>query len=239
VYDYGVIERRGAYLVMERLHGATLRDEIRRSGFLDPGATADLFDQLLDGVAAAHAEGIVHRDLKPENIVIERRESGALAIKILDFGLAKFRPIDTELSNTALTEAGVVVGTFGYMAPEQLSGSAVDQRADIFAIGVILAEVLTGRRPFQRDTYSELLRAVLIDTYHLPGSSPEIQAIDALLQKCLAKRSEDRIASIPELRRELIPALRACPPLGAAAMAAGPNQGLSPTNREQATKTTK
>jgi len=214
VYDYGALEGGGAYLVMERVHGVTLRAEIDRLVALPPPMAAEWFEQLLDGVAAAHALGIVHRDLKPENVLAQRRNSGSLVVKILDFGLAKFQPFETEgPAQSTLTAAGMVIGTLGYMPPEQLQGRAVDRRCDIFALGVILAEMLTGRRPFQGETYGELVQAMLHEVYHLPGSSPEIRTLDALLQRCLAKEPKNRFASAEELRRNLIPVLRACPPL--------------------------
>ena len=213
VFDYGVLEGKGAYIIMERVHGETLRARLERNGRLQPSAAADLFEQLLDGVAAAHEQGIVHRDLKPENVLVQPAGHEGLSLKILDFGLAKFGPTESGVTATALTHAGMIVGTFGYMAPEQLSGAPVDTRTDIFAIGVMLAEVLTGRRPFGGKTQSELLRSVLLDPYHLPVSSPEILAVDAILQRCIAKRPDERIASVAWLRGELIPALRACPPL--------------------------
>ena len=214
VYDYDPIEGGGAYLVMERIHGVTLRAEIDRLGALPVSLAGEWFEQVLDGVAAAQAHGIVHRDLKPENVMGQRRNAGSLVVKILDFGLAKFRPL--EMAATApstLTARGILLGTAGYMAPEQLLGRDVDQRADIFAAGVMLIEMLTGRRPFQGESYGELMHAMLHDIYHLPGSSPEIQALDELLQRCLAKEPQDRFSSAEALRGELIPALRACPPL--------------------------
>ncbi len=212
-FDYGALEGEGSYLVMERIYGVTLREEIEHVGALQAAVAADWFEQLLDGVAEAHTQGIVHRDLKPENVLGQQQDSGSLVVKILDFGLAKFRPLDSTVTAT-LTASGVVVGTFGYMSPEQLLGKDVDERTDIFALGVMLVEVLTGRRPFEGDTYGELLRTVLLDTYHLVGSAPEIRALDELLQRCLAKEPRDRLASVATLRRELIPVLHACAPLG-------------------------
>lgn len=214
VYDYGALHGEGAYLVMERIHGRTLRAEMMRVGAIPPAAAADWFEQLLEGVAAAHAQGIVHRDLKPENVIGRHDDASRQTVKILDFGLAKFRPLDSATSGT-LTASGVVVGTFGYMAPEQLLGKDVDERTDIFALGVMLAEMLTGQRPFAGDTYAELLRAVLLDSYHLPRTSLQSRTLDQLLQRCLAKEPHDRPASMGELR-DIIPALRACPPLNAA-----------------------
>jgi serine/threonine-protein kinase len=150
----------------------------------------------------------VHRDLKPENVIGERSRGGALAVKILDFGLAKLRPLDVGAPATH-TISGVVVGTFGYMSPEQLLGRDVDERTDIFAIGVMVVEVVSGQRPFDGEGYYELLRAMLQDDYHLPGASRQARALDAVMQRCLAKHPQDRFASAAALRRELVPALRA------------------------------
>src|SRR5262245_66425449 len=102
------------------------------------------------------------------------------------------------------------MGTLGYMPPEQLQGGGVDRHGDRFDIGVILGQVLTGRRPFQGDNYGELSRALLHDAFHLPRSTPEAAVIDAILQRCLAKEARDRVSSAAELRRELIPSLREC-----------------------------
>jgi hypothetical protein len=213
VYDYGGLPAGGAYLVMERLQGSSLRTELTRRGAMSPALVADVFTPVLDGVAAAHEAGIVHRDLKPENILGEWQASPPRAIKILDFGLAKFRPLDDAVTRTAITVAGVVVGTLGYMSPEQLTGAESDHRTDIFALGVILVEMLTGRRPFQGATYAEMLNAVLRHEYHLPGAAPEIRAIDRIVQGCLAKKPDNRTASVTALKEELLSTLAVCPPL--------------------------
>ena len=209
VYDFGSLEGQGAYIVMERVSGATLRAELVRAGVLTPAAAAEWFEPLLDGLAAAHAQGIVHRDLKPEN-VIGRREGPRLAVKILDFGLAKFPAAELSASGT-LTAEGVVVGTRGYMSPEQLLGGDLDHRTDIFAVGVMLVEALTGRRPFEGDPHANLSRTLPDAGQYLPGSSPQARTLDALLQKCLARDPRERYASAAVLRDDLIPALRALP----------------------------
>jgi serine/threonine-protein kinase len=201
LYDFGELEGGGAYLVMERLHGATLRAEMKRVGVFSP---ADWFEQILAGLAAAHEHGVVHRDLKPENILGGRRASGFLAVKILDFGLAKSLPFATGTpASQSLTESGVVLGTLAYMAPEQFSGTDVDQRADLYAAGVVLVEMLTGHRPFED---SPSLRA----DYHLPPDFPNQPALDAVLQRCLATAPGGRFSSATELCGVLIPALRVC-----------------------------
>ena len=189
---------------MERLHGATLRAEMKRVGVFSPAETADWFEQILAGLSAAHEHGVVHRDFKPENILGGRRAFGSLAVKILDFGLAKNLPLATgTLASQSLTESGVVLGTMAYMAPEQFSRSDVDQRADLYAAGVVLVEMLTGHRPFGE---SLSLRA----DYHLPPDFPNQPASDAVLQRCLATAPGERFSSAAELHSALIPALRAC-----------------------------
>ena len=218
MHDYGVLAGEGAYLVMELIRGVTLRAEIDRVGPLSGPVAADWFAQLLDGLAAAHEAGVVHRDLKPENVIGQTRSSGAPAVKILDFGLAKLLPRETAATET-LTASGVVMGTFGYMSPEQLSGLNVDARSDIFAVSVMLLEVLTGRKPFRGDTYAELLAAVSQEQPHLPGSTPDIRALDTALQRGLAKDPRDRFASAAAAARELVPALRACASLNPPARA--------------------
>ena len=209
VYDFGPVEGEGAYIVMERIYGITLRAVLDRDRALAPAEAADLFDQLLNGIAAAHAEGVVHRDLKPGNVIAQQAGAPAFMVKILDFGLAKLGSAD-RLASETMTAPGAIMGTLGYMSPEQLMGGDVDHRADLFAIGVMLVEVLTGSRPFQGDNYGELSRALLHDAFHLPRSTPEAAALDAILQRCLAKEARDRVSSATELRRELIPSLREC-----------------------------
>jgi serine/threonine protein kinase len=209
IHDYGVLPPDGAYLVMECIHGITLRTEIDMKATLPPVRAADWFDQLLDGLIAAHAGGVIHRDLKPENIIADT-SSEQFVVKILDFGLAKVRPLEAA-TKTGLTAEGLVMGTFGYMAPEQLCGTEIDQRTDIFAVGVIVAECLTGQRPFSGNSYTEVLRSVLHDDYRLPGTSAESERLSAVLSQCLSKDPATRTSSAMMLRRDLIPALRACP----------------------------
>ncbi len=219
IHDYGLLNTEGAYLVMELVRGETLGARLKREGQLAPAVAADLFDQMLAGVGAAHDAGVVHRDLKPENILLEQQEDGRVCVHILDFGLAKLTQtvgVDSQ-SPTAppVTTPGAVVGTFGYMSPEQLTGGMVDERSDFFSLGVMIVEAVTGRRPFTGATYHELLTNILQGTYHLPDESPAAQQLDQVLQRCLAKDPEARFASVVELQRALGPALRQCPHIAA------------------------
>jgi hypothetical protein len=198
LYDFGELAGGGAYVVMERLHGVTLRAEIQRVGTFTPGAAADWFEQILTGLGVAHQRGIIHRDLKPENILGETMPSGALAVKLVDFGLAKFlSPAEGTAKPQSLTQSGAVVGTLAYMAPEQLRGDAIDQRVDIFSAGVILVEMLTGARPFHEGPLERVeLRRHLTNELAL------------LIRRCLANTPSQRFASALELQQALIPALR-------------------------------
>jgi hypothetical protein len=216
VYDYGVLNTEGAYLVMELARGETLGRRIKRDRHLHPQIAAECFDQVLEAIKAAHRAAIIHRDLKPENVLILQGEKNQMLVKILDFGLAKIvAPVisDKDTPTEMVTTPGTVMGTFGYMSPEQLTGGQVDERSDLFSIGVMVVEALTGRRPFSGRTYHELLANILEQQFHLPDQSPQAQRLDAVLQKCLAKEPSERIASAADLQHELIPAMRQCPAL--------------------------
>ncbi len=216
IFDYGVLQTEGAYLVMELLEGCTLGAAIRRKGFVACAVAARWFDEVLEAVRAAHEAGIIHRDLKPENVFIVREGDGREHIKILDFGLAKIAQNSTlnqDGATASVTTPGTVMGTFGYMSPEQLTGGRVDERSDLFAVGVMMVEALVGRRPFAGRTYTELLNNVLHGSFHLPGTSPEELRLDEALQKCLAKEPEARFRSAAEMQSALVPAIRACPAL--------------------------
>ncbi|HEV8134759.1 MAG TPA: protein kinase [Pyrinomonadaceae bacterium] len=211
VYDYGVLAAEGAYLVMELISGETLAALIKREGCVAPQAAAECFNQVLEGIKAAHAAGVIHRDLKPANVLISKEENGQLHVRVLDFGLAKItlsELTDTNSPTALLTTPGMVVGTMGYMSPEQLRGETVDERSDLFSVGVMVVEVLTGSRPFRGPTYTELLSSILHGSFHLEGGSKEAEQLDAVLQKCLAKDRERRFSSAGEMQRELIPAMR-------------------------------
>jgi GAF domain-containing protein len=205
VHDYGAVGSGGAYLIMELVTGRTWRAALQRTGAIAPLRASGWFRQLLDGVRFAHSLGIVHRDLKPENVMIVDATAGD-ELKIMDFGLAKVADGGTGATET-VTAAGMMMGTLGYMSPEMLTGGVVDERADLFAIGVMLAETLTGVRPFRGQTPQEILTVVLRTEYHLPGDSADIRALDAVLQRCLAKDPRDRYGSAGELAIDLVPML--------------------------------
>jgi hypothetical protein len=219
VFDYGALPAGGAYLVMELARGTTLREELDRTGRLGTAECAEIFSQMLDGIGAAHAAGIVHRDLKPDNVLI-LRAGDSISVKLLDFGIAKSRLSDLTDSATH-TLPGTVLGTLGYMPPEQLAGAGADERSDLFAAGVMLHESLAGERPFKGRTLLELLHSMHQTRPALPR---DLAACDALARAhavALAPRPEDRFPTAEEMRREITAALRACAAALAPRAAAG------------------
>jgi len=200
VFDAGLHEG-NPYVVFELLDGTTLRQRLG-AGPLPVRKAVDFADQIASGLAAAHEKGIVHRDLKPENLFVTRDGR----VKILDFGLAKLRP---ELEPaprradgatvSAATGAGVILGTVGYMSPEQVKGEPADPRSDIFSFGVVLYEMLSGRRAFGGDTAAEVMTAILKDD--LPDlGKPEIPpGLESVVRRCLEKRPEERFHSARDI----------------------------------------
>jgi serine/threonine-protein kinase len=212
VHDYVELQTEGAFLVMDFIEGESLAATLRRERRLEPARAAELFDQVLEGVGAAHRARIVHRDLKPENILVSRGEGGRVRVRLLDFGLAKLVRAGLEEAQT-MTTPGVVMGTFGYMSPEQLSGGEVDERSDLFSVGVVAAEAVAGERPFKGRTLVELLNSMGRDEFTLDAEGPEAARLVACVRRALAKEPASRFASAEEMRSELVAALRACPPL--------------------------
>jgi serine/threonine protein kinase len=143
-------------------------------------------------------------------VLISSQTAGRERIKIVDFGLAKISRLDPS-NPQILTIPGTVLGTFAYMSPEQVLGEEADERSDIFSLGVTVVEALTGHRPFLGCTSAELIAAILHASFHLPGEAPEIERLDRVLQKCLAKDRKQRFASVSALHHEAIPAIEQCP----------------------------
>jgi Tol biopolymer transport system component len=203
IHDIG--EQGGSpFIVSELLEGSSLRAELEH-GPVPPRKAADYAAQIAQGLAAAHDKGIIHRDLKPENVFITREGR----VKILDFGLAKLAPhaggakaqSDGLTMTSSPTEAGIVMGTAGYMAPEQVRGSAVDSRTDIFAFGAVLYEMLSGQLAFRRDTTAETMTAILKEDppEFSDLSHPVSPGLERIVRRCLEKQPEQRFQSAKDL----------------------------------------
>jgi eukaryotic-like serine/threonine-protein kinase len=201
IHDVGA-EGPVVYAVMELLDGETLGSRLRR-GRLPLRKAVDVGAAIAEGLAAAHARGIVHRDLKPENIFL----TADGRVKLLDFGLARM-PEPTPPASGAtrttpggLTVPGMTMGTAGYMAPEQVRGEAVDARSDVFALGCVLSEMVTGEPAFVRETVTETLSAILHgEPAGLAGSSPGVpRSLGQVIRRCLAKDPVDRFQSTSDL----------------------------------------
>jgi non-specific serine/threonine protein kinase len=200
IHDFGT-EDGVAYAVMELLEGESLR-EVIATGRLTAAKAVEHARAIAEGLAAAHDKGIVHRDLKPENVFLTRDGR----IKILDFGLAKLQLPDQDLATetptaTLETKPGSLLGTVAYMAPEQVQGKPADHRSDLFALGVLLYEMLTGHRPFGGSTTVETAAAILKeDPEAISVTSPGVPlSLAGVVAKCLEKRPEDRFSSAHDL----------------------------------------
>ena len=209
IYDYGKLATDGAYLVMELIKGVSLKYKLQKEKCLAPKLVAQIFNQIFEAIKVAHKFGVIHRDLKPDNILITDHNNQP-NIKILDFGIAKINSIDPTDTNS-ITAPGTIIGTFGYMPPEQFSAEPVDERSDIFSLGVIIIECLTGSKPFVGKTVYELMGNMLRQSFHLPITSQETKALDLLIQQCLDKDLKKRFRSITQLQQELIPVLTNLP----------------------------
>jgi serine/threonine protein kinase len=184
------------FVVMELLDGETLRDRLTNGGALPVRKAVEIAVQIARGLAAAHDLQIVHRDLKPENIFILRDGH----VKILDFGLARQAarsPASGATQTIAATDSGIAMGTVGYMAPEQIRDQVVDGRADLFAFGAVLYEMLSGTRAFHRDTAPETMTAILKEDAPdlISGNGLIPPALDRIVRHCLEKNAAERFQS--------------------------------------------
>jgi serine/threonine protein kinase len=205
IHDLGEVDGH-SYILMELVDGKTVR-ELVDGGALPLKKTLQLAAQAAEGLAAAHARGIVHRDLKPENLMVTK--DGVL--KILDFGLAKTETFGGSAEDQTVsagitgTEPGTVLGTVGYMSPEQASGQPVDFRGDQFSLGTILYEMITGKRAWRRKTPAESLVAIIREEAQpIAAAAPDTPtALRWIVERCLAKDPEDRYAATKDLARDL------------------------------------
>ena len=188
------------YVVMPFVDGEVLADRTNRLGHLPLTDVVGLVRDIAAGLGAAHALGIVHRDLKPENVIVRTLPTGELQAVVMDFGLAKERIAGVELQK--LTATGIILGTPEFMSPEQLRGRPLDARSDVYALGLVTYEMLTGALPFEGRTQQEMMIARLRDEpIPLRKVRPEIslpEAVERVLQRALQRNPDDRFASAVE-----------------------------------------
>lgn len=216
LYDFGVMDQGQPYIVTELLKGVTLSDVLRKRGYLDLKQALPLFEQVCAAIGEAHRSRVIHRDLKPENIVLEdvdvKGDLDALdlikknAIRVLDFGVAKMWS-DSGASSASLTLEGKVCGSPAYMSPEQCRGVDVDYRTDIYSMGVVFFETLTGKRPFSAD---DLMALMLM---HVNNPAPSLGAVqpevtfppemNETIMKAMAKNPNERQQSAEELWEDI------------------------------------
>ncbi|MDB4899153.1 MAG: Protein kinase domain, Two component regulator propeller [Gemmatimonadetes bacterium] len=207
VLDFDISAGSLAYLVMELLHGQSLADELKTSGAVAPRRALHIAAAVCDVLAEAHAAGIVHRDVKPSNIFLHRGKGDEL-VKVIDFGIAKLSDDAVPAGESATaTVAGMLVGTPVYMSPERLHGDAYDGRTDVYAVGVVLYEMLTGRVPFEIGEGGSYWRLAMMIATEEPAPPSAVnpavpQWMDALVMEAMTKDPENR-SSAMELARAL------------------------------------
>lgn len=203
IYDYGKTEDDRLYIVMEYLKGRTLSDLLRKEGSLSPLRAVRIIRQVCASLHDAHAAGIIHRDLKPDNIFLTEVGGDKDWVKVLDFGVAKL----ANESAATLTQTGMIFGTPKYMSPEQAEGRQLDYRADIYALGVVMFELLVGRPPFLADTpVALLLKHIQEPVPPFQQMRPDLQIsaeLEAVVRKMLAKLPEQRQDTVGVLAEEL------------------------------------
>jgi serine/threonine-protein kinase len=207
VYLYGQLEDGACYFVMEYLAGKNLAQTVRAEGPMAPERAIAVMSQVCGALAEAHAQGIVHRDLKPENIFLTNLGGIADYPKVLDFGLAKVTEREMRPGSLILTQEGMVFGTPEFMSPEQARGEKLDGRSDIYSLGVILYELLSGKLPFDAAQPMEFIQRHIKDppiplSKRAPGRSFP-PALEAVVEKALAKKPEQRYQSANELGQAL------------------------------------
>ncbi len=206
IHDFGVTERGQPYMVMEFIEGASLADLLSSKGALTPELALEISIQIASGIAHAHDLGIIHRDIKPSNIMLKQSAGRTPVVKILDFGFAKLKDLESK-GVSDLTQVGLVFGSPPYMSPEQVRGKPLDERSDIYSLGCVIFECLTARPPYLGENNMEVM------IKHLEQSPPSVRDFlpalefiddfDAIVTKTLAKSPAGRYQSAEDLRDNL------------------------------------
>jgi serine/threonine-protein kinase len=196
--DFGKLDDGSFYLVLEFVDGTSLRSLLEKGGALPNLRTLSIVRQTLLALQAAHRAGVVHRDLKPDNVMLVTAPNGSDRVKVLDFGIASIAAPDPRRDATKLTQVGMVMGTVAYMSPEQATGQPIDERADLYSLGVMLYEMIAGVVPFDAELPSQVLARQLVEEPPpLPAGTPP--ALERLVLDLMQKKPEDRPASAQEV----------------------------------------
>jgi len=211
IYDFGETPDGLIYLAMEFIEGQALNSLVEQNGALPPARAASIIHQSADALQVAHDAGIVHRDLKPDNIMIAKNRDGTDLAKVVDFGIAKAHSSDAQ----KVTKTGMVVGTPEYMSPEQLSGDKLDGRSDIYSLGLVAFNCLTGKLPFPAETAQEAMIARLIEQPKtLAEMKPDVawpDEVQRVMDKALTRDAAERYQSAAQFGRELWAACESMP----------------------------
>ncbi|MFW5920259.1 MAG: serine/threonine-protein kinase, partial [Polyangiales bacterium] len=210
ISDFGETPSKQSYFVMEYLKGEDLANLLAREGTVAPERAVKIALQCCRALGAAHGKGIVHRDMKPENVFLIRRDDDEAEdfVKIVDFGIAKMSDIETEgAPGRKLTKTGMIFGTPEYMSPEQAAGKSLDHRVDVYALGAILFEMLTGQVPFVGDSFMGILTHHMFEPVPaLREVNPNVQVsaeLETVIMGALTKEPDERYANMDELARDL------------------------------------
>jgi serine/threonine-protein kinase len=213
VHDAGS-DATGPYLVMELCRGRTLEAVLAERRTLSPGVVASVLDQLAAAIEVAHAAGIVHRDLKPSNLMVAEAPDGALQLKVADFGVAKALTRMLGVSCPSTTQRGLLVGSPAYLSPEQIDGRGADTRSDLWAMGVLAYEALTGRLPFDGGSVTELLVAIATKPFRSPTLvDPDLAHLEPWFARALSKNAAERFGTTREMATAFRAALARRAPL--------------------------
>jgi serine/threonine protein kinase len=204
VYGSGKAKDNSPYLIMDFLEGESLADLLHREVYLPVPEVLDISTQICEALAHAHAKGIIHRDLKPSNIMLTKSPDGNVIVKIVDFGIAKLMPSINEQTNN-LTQTGDLIGSPLYMSPEQCKGETVDARSDIYSLGCIMHEMLTGKAAFAADNPIKIILKHLNDVPEVVKVAGLSEAMAGVIERCLEKEPESRFQSIGEVQNGLLP----------------------------------
>lgn len=201
ITDFGMLDRGQPYFVMELLEGRTLSSVLRESPILEPERVVSIASAVASALAAAHVVGVIHRDLKPDNIILLGDGTNPSALKVLDFGLAQLS------GSSRMTRDDIVYGTPQYMSPEQAAGEPLDPRVDVYALGILMYEMLTGSVPFEADSYMGVLtKQLYVEPTPLSSISPVLgryAGLERLVLRCLSKDREARFPGMVELAQAL------------------------------------